>query len=362
MLNIVLKTGYVYRNKKGDLVRIESCLYCPDTHVLLNAVDTNSLVYEADGTHKLLSSDFNLVEELFECHGRDDAETIRFYESDYYVFSSFSSFSLKWAGMRFDTLEAAYHYSKFDPAGYIDSENVNYKELARIRGCIYRANSAHEAFQIAQKFKDERRPDWDKKEVKVRTMFQLIIEKVKQHEYVKTKLLKTYGRRLVEDSWRDWYWGSGSDDKGLNVLGQLWMLVRTIVETDQLYTINPLTYPLDSIIADKDEPPCLPDNWCETADAYIGDEKLEKDSKPLRGETHAVFHVDDCSVINRSDQFSHCVSFDKDVTYTETYIKVPLPKGVEDTPEIRQKMTEFLLAISNPTSIVDVSKIRIGEG
>jgi hypothetical protein len=43
-------------------------------------------------------------------------------------------------------------------------------------------------------------------------------------------------------------------------------------------------------------------------------------------------------------------------------IKVPLPKGVEDTPEIRQKMTEFLLAMSNPTTIVDVSKIRIGEG
>jgi hypothetical protein len=242
-----LRNNTVYKNRKGDNVLITGALVNDSTNEIVSWTDKQGFTYKPAGTAIDLPSEYDLIKELFECHGRDDAETIRFYESDYYVFSSFSSFSLKWAGMRFDTLEAAYHYSKFDPAGYTDSETVNYKELARIRGFIYRANSAHEAFQIAQKYKDNRRPDWDEKEVKVRTMFQLIIEKVKQHEYVKTKLLKTYGRRLVEDSWRDSYFGSGPDGNGLNVLGQLWMLVRDLAEAGQLENIDPAKYPLDNI-------------------------------------------------------------------------------------------------------------------
>jgi predicted NAD-dependent protein-ADP-ribosyltransferase YbiA (DUF1768 family) len=36
----------------------------------------------------------------------------------------------------------------------------------------------------------------------------------------------TGDRELIEDSWRDSYWGWGEDHKGRNWLGKLWMEVR----------------------------------------------------------------------------------------------------------------------------------------
>ena len=40
------------------------------------------------------------------------------------------------------------------------------------------------------------------------------------------KLLQSGDREIVEDSWRDSYWGWGEDRKGENMLGKLWMEVR----------------------------------------------------------------------------------------------------------------------------------------
>ena len=47
-----------------------------------------------------------------------------------------------------------------------------------------------------------------------------------QHEYVRRKLLETGRRDLVEDSWRDGFWGWGEDRVGKNMLGRLWMDIR----------------------------------------------------------------------------------------------------------------------------------------
>lgn len=142
----------------------------------------------------------------------DCATHVFFYEQDFYVLSNFSSFSLEWRGGRFDTVEAAYHWEKFP-------------NWPQIRSAIAAAPSAHEAFQLARANSDKRRPDWD--EVKVVIMLELLRSKVDQHEYVKRKLLATGARILVEDSWRDDFWGWGPDREGRNVLGQLWMRVRS---------------------------------------------------------------------------------------------------------------------------------------
>ncbi|MNT41703.1 Swarming motility protein YbiA [compost metagenome] len=69
-----------------------------------------------------------------------------------------------------------------------------------------------------------RRPDWD--DVKVNTMRSLLRAKANQHEYVRRKLLATGDRILVEDSWRDDFWGWGPNRDGQNMLGKLWMEVR----------------------------------------------------------------------------------------------------------------------------------------
>jgi ribA/ribD-fused uncharacterized protein len=137
-------------------------------------------------------------------------EPIFFYEHEYYVFSNFSSFMLSWKGKDYMTSEHAYHSEKFDDEAT--------KEEIRTR------RSAHDAFTLAQEYKPKRRTDWD--EVKLGIMKDILRAKVVQHPYVKKKLLESGDRILIEDSWRDDFWGWGPNHDGQNWLGKLWMEVR----------------------------------------------------------------------------------------------------------------------------------------
>lgn len=145
-------------------------------------------------------------------HSLDTDEIVCFYEQEFYPLSNFSSFTLWWHGLRFDTSEAAYHWEKFpdDPI---------------LRDFILRAPSAHEAFHRAQVNSHRRRRDWDS--IKVGVMRDILVAKVTQHEYVRRKLLETGGRQLVENSWRDDFWGWGETHEGQNQLGKLWMEIRS---------------------------------------------------------------------------------------------------------------------------------------
>ena len=145
-------------------------------------------------------------------HKLDTNEQVLFYEQEFYVLSNFSSFTLYRRGIRFDTSEAAYHFEKFP-------------DYPDIQEAIRTAESAHEAFKIAEKHKACRRKDWD--EVKIPIMKEILLSKASQHEYVRRKLLETGNRELVEDSWRDNYWGWGPNKDGKNMLGRLWMEVRS---------------------------------------------------------------------------------------------------------------------------------------
>ena len=152
-------------------------------------------------------------------NGLDTTKRIRFYEHDYYPLSNFSSFTLIWRGIRFDTSEAAYHFEKFN-----DCQDGALADTRAIQYSIRVAPSAHEAFKIAERNRAHRRPDWD--DVKVGIMRDILRAKVNQHEYVRRKLLATGDRELVEDSWRDDFWGWGPQRDGKNMLGRLWMEVR----------------------------------------------------------------------------------------------------------------------------------------
>lgn len=149
------------------------------------------------------------------CHKLDTPEQVFFYEQDFYVLSNFSAFTVKWKGIRFDTSEAAYHWEKFP-----NNPDIQY--------AIQHAPSAHEAFKIAGEHSTFRRDDWD--DVKRGIMKSILIAKVTQHDYVLKKLLDTGDRELVEDSWRDDYWGWGPNKDGQNMLGKVWMEVREIFQ------------------------------------------------------------------------------------------------------------------------------------
>jgi ribA/ribD-fused uncharacterized protein len=148
-----------------------------------------------------------------ELHGLDTETKVLFYERDFYVLSNFSAFSLEWFGYRFDTSEAAYHWMKFSEDGQ-----------SEICDAILLAKSAHDAFKIAERFKEVRREDWD--DTKVGIMKKILRAKADQHEYVLRKLLATGDRELIEDSWRDDFWGWGPNKDGQNQLGKLWMEIR----------------------------------------------------------------------------------------------------------------------------------------
>lgn len=168
-------------------------------------------------------------------HKLDTEERVCFYEQEFYVLSNFSSFKVEWKGILFDTAEAVYHWEKFehvvsrnwngsDSSWKLTSEQLLLPERATIQRQILNTRSAHDAFTLAQKHKELRRPDWD--DVKVGIMLNILRSKVQQHEYVRRKLLETGDRELVEDSWRDDFWGWGPNKDGQNMLGKLWMRVR----------------------------------------------------------------------------------------------------------------------------------------
>lgn len=159
-----------------------------------------------------------------ELHGLDTEHEVFFYEQDFYVLSNFSAFSLEWRSRRFPTSEHAYHWEKFKIGQTCDKVFV--------REAILNAASAHEAFQLAQRWKEWRRTDWDL--VKVDTMLAILREKARQHEYVRTKLLATGDRTLIENSWRDAFWGWGPNRDGQNMLGRLWMQVRNELRAQAL--------------------------------------------------------------------------------------------------------------------------------
>jgi len=141
-----------------------------------------------------------------------DTDTqVFFYEQEFYVFSNFSAFTLLWDGKRMDTSEVAYHYEKFSGASDIQRDLLN-------------ATSSHAAYKLAQEHRDRARKDWNA--VKVYVMSDILQAKVDQHPYVKQKLLETGDRELIEDSWRDDFWGWGENEDGKNMLGKLWMQVR----------------------------------------------------------------------------------------------------------------------------------------
>lgn len=147
-----------------------------------------------------------------ETHKLDTPTQVFFYEQDFYVLSNFSAFNLYWRHNTFQTSEHAYHFERF-----VGSENFH-------RVAVMSAKSAHDAFRYAQENKAFQRQDWE--EVKVDAMHNILRAKADQHEYVRRKLLATGDRELIEDSWRDDFWGWGPNRDGKNMLGRLWMEVR----------------------------------------------------------------------------------------------------------------------------------------
>jgi hypothetical protein len=189
---------------------------CAEIRALREKIDSEPSFEALDALHYALDNAAPALLKAAEANERrgltGDTDTqVFFYEHDFYVLSNFSAFHLRWCGWDFDTSEAAYHWEKFP-----HDQKLRYQ--------IVDAPSAHEAFKIAKSNADRERQDWET--IKVPTMRNILRAKADQHEYVRRKLLATGTRELIEDSWRDSFWGWGPNRDGKNMLGKLWMEVR----------------------------------------------------------------------------------------------------------------------------------------
>ena len=134
------------------------------------------------------------------------------YEREFYPFSNFSSFNVKWRGRNWQTSEHAYQASRFI--------GKNSKLVEQ----IFKAKSAHDACKLAEKNLGKDFGKYSEKDIE--NMEDILRCKLRQNPYVMRKLLQTGKRKIVEDSPKDSFWGWGRNRKGRNELGKIWMKLR----------------------------------------------------------------------------------------------------------------------------------------
>lgn len=131
------------------------------------------------------------------------------HDEPYYCFANFSRHPIVVDGVKWPTTEHWYQAQKFN--------NPEIQEDIRCAGSPMLAATIGRTAPGMRK-------DWDI--VKDDLMRKALRMKVEQNPDVKASLLGTGDRVIVENSPRDSYWANGSDGKGLNMLGKLWMELR----------------------------------------------------------------------------------------------------------------------------------------
>jgi ribA/ribD-fused uncharacterized protein len=135
-------------------------------------------------------------------------KTIQFYEGPYSALSNFSAHQVAFEGEKYMTAEHAYQVSKFKDS------------LQREK--IRNAPSAYLAREYGQE-QSGRKGQFDK----VAIMKAIMSAKAEQHQDVRELLLRTENLAIEKNHPSDTYWGTGTDGKGENVMGRLWMEIRS---------------------------------------------------------------------------------------------------------------------------------------
>jgi ribA/ribD-fused uncharacterized protein len=141
----------------------------------------------------------------------DSQEPINFIETRFMDLSAFSAHEVEVDGITFKTVEHGYHALRIKPGAERDA--------------VIRQRSPMDAWREGQKYKND--PElivegYDKFAI----MEKLCRAKLAQHEDVKAVLLATEDRELLKVYDTDYYWGTGQDGSGENMMGKLWMKLR----------------------------------------------------------------------------------------------------------------------------------------
>lgn len=141
-----------------------------------------------------------------------DEGIVGFFIGDWYVFSNFAPLQIKWRGKNYATSEHAYQAAHF-----FETDSEISEEIRQCRSPI-------EAFTLANSKTALEDPDWADKKLGI--MEEILRQKIEQHSIVKEKLIQTKDKLIIEMNDDDSFWGWGSDHKGQNHLGKLWMKLR----------------------------------------------------------------------------------------------------------------------------------------
>lgn len=152
---------------------------------------------------------------------------IRFYSKTdkWCVFSNFSWFPIYLENTIWKTNEHFYQAMKYYGINPARMEYINNLDLPA------KAKKAGNMKTIPI------RPDWDL--VKDDVMRLCCLRKVQTHRFVYDVLQETGNSTLIEDSESDYYWGSGADNTGKNMLGKIWMEIRDILKNHDFSYLIP---------------------------------------------------------------------------------------------------------------------------
>lgn len=142
----------------------------------------------------------------------EDEEQVKFFSSPYDVLNNWGANAVRIWGINFMTAEHAFQYKKFETSN------------PRIAERIKSAQSPWAVYQITRENREFARTDWQ--DIKLKIMEEIINAKLQQNDDVREQLIKTGRRTIVENSPWDSFWGAGSDGKGENHLGKIWMNIR----------------------------------------------------------------------------------------------------------------------------------------
>lgn len=143
---------------------------------------------------------------------KETDNAVYFYTPVFYPLDNFSAHSVHVWDMDFPTAEHAFQWKKF---------SISDPDIAAM---ILAAGSPHAVKMISDSNRAKVSPEWHN--IKVGAMEEILGAKAGQHEDVRMKLKKTGRRMIIENSPVDSFWGIGSDGKGENMVGKIWMKIR----------------------------------------------------------------------------------------------------------------------------------------
>lgn len=143
--------------------------------------------------------------------------TIYFYverEKPYGCFSNFSAHGFVLDELYWQTSEHYFQAQKFVGTPYLEK--------------IRQLKTPKDAANLGRDRSLPLRSDWE--QVKDEVMRRAVLQKFSTHAEIRDILLATGNESIVENSPFDYYWGCGKDGTGKNMLGQILMEVREILQ------------------------------------------------------------------------------------------------------------------------------------